>query len=260
MTKTLHKVLLSPLFLIGLIILLINDFFLKSYFHNYLTGKLSDFAGLFVFALFWSALFPRSKAVIFSCIVVFFSFWKSPLASGFIDWWNSIGIFTIARTVDYTDLSAFVVLPAAWIYGENCRAFRVPVFSQNYALTVIALVSVFAFTATSQPEPNSHYLEYQENYTVEKSSLEVLKKLQEYETDYFYESRGQNKNLTSMSIKFRSKFCDDKPSAGFEISGQGNRSTIKLTSVNYTCQTVNLENQEKLKRIFEAEVVDFLKN
>ena len=42
----------SPGFVVGLSLLLLNDLFLKARFHNPLTGKLSDFAGLFVFPLF----------------------------------------------------------------------------------------------------------------------------------------------------------------------------------------------------------------
>ncbi len=59
------QILLSPEFLIGLLLLLMNDFVFKELFHNWLTGKLSDFAGLFIFPLFWSALFPKRKALIF---------------------------------------------------------------------------------------------------------------------------------------------------------------------------------------------------
>lgn len=55
----------STYFLIGLSALLINDFLLKDMLGNLLTGKMSDFAGLFIFPLFWSAFFPRHKVKIF---------------------------------------------------------------------------------------------------------------------------------------------------------------------------------------------------
>jgi len=58
-------VLVSPAFLLGLFLLLLNDYFLKAVFHNWFTGKLSDFAGLFIFPLFWTALFPRYKKSIY---------------------------------------------------------------------------------------------------------------------------------------------------------------------------------------------------
>jgi hypothetical protein len=56
--RQLH-LLVSPGFLGCLFVLLFNDFVLKQQIHNGLTGKLSDFAGLFVFPLFLTALFPN---------------------------------------------------------------------------------------------------------------------------------------------------------------------------------------------------------
>ena len=56
MTKTQKNdtfyILLSPGFIIATVLLVVNDFFLKPVYHNWLTGKLSDFAGLFMFSLF----------------------------------------------------------------------------------------------------------------------------------------------------------------------------------------------------------------
>lgn len=50
---------LHPLFLVCLALLLCNDFWLKEEFSNVITGKLSDFTGLFIFPFFWSAFFPK---------------------------------------------------------------------------------------------------------------------------------------------------------------------------------------------------------
>ena len=47
--------LLHPAFLIGLGLLIANDWLFKPMFHNALTGKLSDVAGIFAFAYFWCA-------------------------------------------------------------------------------------------------------------------------------------------------------------------------------------------------------------
>lgn len=55
----------------------------------------------------------------------------------------------------------------------------------------------------------------------------------------------------------REKFCDDKPNAGFEVSAWDNRAVIKLTSISYNCEAISLDDQQKLQRIFEAEVVVF---
>lgn len=258
-----RKLLLSPLFLLSLFLLLINDFFLKDYFHNFLTGKLSDFAGLFAFALFWTAFFPKWKTLIFSLVVVFFTFWKSPFSSGFIDVWNSTGLFAIDRTIDFTDLAAFSILPLAWIYSEKNEPISLPIFSQNFALTAIALVSVFAFTATSKPredEESYRYLEYKDSYTIEKPKIEVLKKLQEVQSEEFSESKSGNKDALIVGLSFRENFCENKPSVSFDVAGDGNSSRINLKSISYKCKEADLQNPDKLKAIFEKEVIAFLKN
>lgn len=79
-----QKILLSPLFLFSLIVLLLNDHYLKAQFHNFLTGKLSDFAGLFIFPLFFAAFFPKRRLSIYFFAGFFFVFWKSPLSQSFL--------------------------------------------------------------------------------------------------------------------------------------------------------------------------------
>ena len=71
------QLLVSPGFLVALSVLLLNDFVLKLQFNNVFTGKLSDFAGLFILPLFWTALFPRLKFSIYVLTAIVFIFWKS---------------------------------------------------------------------------------------------------------------------------------------------------------------------------------------
>ena len=52
--------LIHPVPMTAVLLLALNDHFLKSHFHSFVTGKLSDFAGLFFFPLFLSALFNLS--------------------------------------------------------------------------------------------------------------------------------------------------------------------------------------------------------
>ena len=49
----------SPLLLLAVGMLLLNDFVLKAAFHNWVTGKLSDVAGLAAVTIFCCALWPR---------------------------------------------------------------------------------------------------------------------------------------------------------------------------------------------------------
>ncbi|EDM38033.1 hypothetical protein PBAL39_16449 [Pedobacter sp. BAL39] len=92
------KNLLSPLFIFCLSLLILNDFFLKAMFHNTLAGKLSDFCGLFIFPIFWSAVFPKHKSGVFIASAALFVYWKSEYASALIELVNTV--FKIHRTVD----------------------------------------------------------------------------------------------------------------------------------------------------------------
>jgi hypothetical protein len=64
----------SPVFITAVLLLIANDWYFKQTFHNGLTGKLSDFAGLFAFPFLLSALFPRKiKLVYFVTLYAFYS-------------------------------------------------------------------------------------------------------------------------------------------------------------------------------------------
>jgi len=52
---------LNSYFVIGLIVLILNDFYLKYEYGNFVTGKLSDFAGLLIFQCSWLQLFPNRE-------------------------------------------------------------------------------------------------------------------------------------------------------------------------------------------------------
>ena len=138
--------LLQPAFLLGLALLLLNDFVLKTAWSNAFTGKLSDFAGLFIFPLFWVAIFPKNKNFIFALTALGFIWWKSPLSQGFIDFWNSNAPYAIGRVVDYLDLLALTALLPAYALTQgrqtSARLRLHPVFPLALAF--------FAFAATSK--------------------------------------------------------------------------------------------------------------
>lgn len=74
-------------------------------FHNWLTGKLSDFAGLFAFSLFFGALLPRWKGAIYLCTTLGFVIWKSTFSQAMIDLVNMVLPIKVGRTVDWTDIA-----------------------------------------------------------------------------------------------------------------------------------------------------------
>jgi len=131
-------------FLLALLVLLANDFYLKQHFANALTGKLSDFAGLFVFAQFLAAVTGAQIRRVCWITAGMFVFWKSPAASPFIAYFNSQFPLRIARVIDYGDLFALGILPvAAKMYSYRSA------WQPNAIKIPVTILTVFAITATS---------------------------------------------------------------------------------------------------------------
>lgn len=141
-------ILSRPLFILALGLLLLNDCYLKYEFSNLFTGKLSDFAGLFVFPYFFSSLRTKWSKTIYSTTFLVFMFWKSTFSQEIIEWWQAIGI-GINRTVDYTDLIALIILPISYKYFKVQLTTELKVHKALYI--PLATISVFAFWATTLP-------------------------------------------------------------------------------------------------------------
>lgn len=150
----------SFIFCLG--ILLLNDFYLKTAYPNWLTGKLSDFSGLYIFASFFAALFSNQKRLVYWVSGFLFVLWKSPYSQSFIDFF-SLNLYPIQRVEDITDLIALTVLPLAYLSNQKHR-FR---FSLNPI--PLALLSILAFCATSVPRPMQTF--EQPQYILFKSGI-----------------------------------------------------------------------------------------
>ncbi len=165
--------LLHPAFLIALGLLIANDWLFKPMFHNALTGKLSDFAGVFAFAYFWSVVAGRKHAAIHVLVGIAFAIWKSPLSQPAIDTWNALRIMPIARVVDAGDLIALMVLPLSWWIVSMPRAVarsdaETSPTSQVAKLSV-ACIALVAFVATSKQSSRiSMEADYVTAYTAER--------------------------------------------------------------------------------------------
>lgn len=145
--------LLNYVFLTGLIVLALNDHFLKEVYGNWLTGKLSDFAGVLILPLFLAYVFNTRSRVVIVATVLFFAYWKSPFSQGLIDGINATGLIYYGRVVDYSDLLAFVVLPLSW------WVIRIPerfVINLGIRLSIVRYsvlpLAVVLFIATSMDE------------------------------------------------------------------------------------------------------------
>ena len=139
--------LVTPGFVAALALLLANDLVLKARYGNWITGKLSDLAGLFALALFVSAFFPHRRAAVHVGTALVFAWWKSPLSSAVLWHWNSLGLWPLERVIDYSDWLALAILPIAWWYSSEAAAVR----WLRPARPLLVLAAILAFAATTAP-------------------------------------------------------------------------------------------------------------
>lgn len=135
-------ILISPGFLLGLCLLLVNDYYLKQAFPGLITGKLSDFSGLFVFGLCVVLINHRHLPVLLTLVGLLFVLWKSNFSDYFITLWNLNGHWLIGRTVDYTDLAALVILPFTYKYAQTYKPLKIKslVVYPVFALTIFGIM------------------------------------------------------------------------------------------------------------------------
>ncbi len=139
----------NPYFGIGLVALIINDAFLKWTYNNTFTGKLSDFAGLFISPMFLAFLFPRVRKASCFLIGLLFLYWKSSLSTPLINMLNSNLIIEFNRVIDYGDYVALCILPFSHYlinrYEDNQTKRQISPFLLNMTLGVVFTT----FTATT---------------------------------------------------------------------------------------------------------------
>ncbi len=139
-------------FVLALLTLLVNDWVLKQAYPGFLTGKLSDFAGIAVVALLLFAAFPRHARAIYLAIAGAFLWWKSPASGGFIAFMSAAQPLNIGRTVDYWDLIALAVLPAcAKFAASEPRSFVSSAARRRWVLPPLFAATLFGVMATSTP-------------------------------------------------------------------------------------------------------------
>jgi len=242
MTDRSSHILASPGFLIGLSLLLTNDFVFKQQFHNGFTGKLSDFAGLFVFSLFWIAFFPRHKKLICVSTAVLFVFWKSAYSQFAIDGWNSLPFFGIQRTVDYSDLSALLTVPLSYYYSNISTGPRV----SSKFIYAIAIVSLVAFTATQY----SHKESFHNQYEFQLSRKQLLERMSRLPKDEVHKSFWEG---DAFDISFDSCYAR----ASVSVEERENRSVVTLKQLEYRCPTK--PTPDDMRQHFEKEFIDKLR-
>lgn len=274
--KQRFEILTSPLFVLGLGLLLFNDFYLKIEFSNWLTGKLSDVSGLFIFPLFLTVIIPRFKPACFIGTALVFVFWKTPASTPIIDEINGIGI-PIGRTLDLTDLWALFTLPFAYAYERSNYTVW------NLKPQVLIFISAFSFVATTlPPREGKKYTEIDKKYefnfsrqvlidrlnrlTAEKLSKQPRDAQINYDSEghlFYYDWKGDtlaifidSKRLTDGdTIKYWTELAD------FVIQGNDSVSSIKFINAYKVVPAFSDKDfRDKAIKEFEKRVIRKIKN
>ncbi len=178
-----RHLLLNYIFLACLALLLLNDHLFKTAFSNWVTGKLSDAAGIILLPLLLAYLFPviRYHAIWISAAM--FIFWKSPFSAGLIDVYNQVAPIQITRVVDYSDLLVLLLLPIPLYLMRHIDRLQVITINRVHPVFVLAPVMV-GFMATSMPQ-HYYYVRSEGNLkcyncfiTLRYNQDEIVQKLQ----------------------------------------------------------------------------------
>ena len=139
-------------YVLALAVLLVNDALLKYEYPGFITGKLSDLAGLAVVSLPLFAAFPRHARAIYLAVGGAFLWWKSPASGAFISYMNDVLPLTMARTIDYSDLVALAILPfCAKFAAREPGSLVKSVALRRWVLPPLLLATLFGVMATSYP-------------------------------------------------------------------------------------------------------------
>lgn len=240
------SLLTSPLFVLALSLLLANDFVLKPLFANPLTGKLSDFAGLFVFAVFWTALLPRRPALVHLVTAIAFSFWKLPLSDGLIAAWNSFSLLHLGRVADPSDLIALLVLPLSYMYSASRD--EVPV--RRWKTVAIAVLSLFAFAATSYQTD----VPFDKKFIFAGSPDALSAQLKKAGIHVYVNAPCAPSTSGSWELSIPADLCFDTVDAQTEIAEKGATTELRLLSMEHRCPRSG-HDKEDLLRIFTLKVI-----
>lgn len=158
------------IFVSALLVLFLNDHFLKIQFHNWITGKLSDFAGIMVLPFLLAFIFPKLREGSVWMTAIFFIFWKSPYSEGFINFYNNISPISIYRIVDYTDLLSLIFLIIPYFLIKNKELLK-PFEIKNFSPAFVFIPSIFILMSTSPPH---HYRYYSNTGNVKFVNFDIV--------------------------------------------------------------------------------------
>ncbi len=219
------------LFYLSALLLGANDFYWKAAFHNALTGKISDFAGIALWVLFWESFGWRQRKVLYIGTALLFAWFKSPYSEAFLQ------VFHLSRVVDYTDLMALAVLPALYLlpFGKIKTAWA---WRPNFAEAAIAL---FLFTATSYPQDEICCF-FDKKYPFSFGKDTLLARVQQ---KFPANNTVRDSNIF---IGIKPQFCDKGVSVHFVYRVQrADSCTLKLVGMTSVCIRNDISTKDALQ-------------
>lgn len=241
-----------PVLMAAVLVLLLNDLVLKAALASWWTGKLSDVAGLFAFALFWSLLFPRWRWWIAGVTAVGFVFWKSPASQPLVDGLDLLTPFAVARVVDWTDCLALAVLPAAVVL-----AARGPRWSLRRVRDLgVAGLSLFAFAATETLPTDMPWqiFEYEESYLLDAPRERVVFELADM---------GARVQIDAREVRVeKDLWWRDCPLETFSQLEEGDSvsSMLRLIQITHGCDLQEGDHADALRVVYEDSSVTPLRH
>ncbi|HJR53119.1 MAG TPA: hypothetical protein VJ982_05340 [Gemmatimonadota bacterium] len=236
----------SPVYLSALTLLVANDWLLKPALHNGLTGKLSDFAGLFALTWFGVVLLPRWRWLLSIAVVIAFVYWKSPHSNAFIAAWNGLHLFPIGRVVDPSDCVALAMVPVAYVHASKAKVnVRRPI-----TRLAVAAISVVAFTGTSF---HNEY-KYDQSYDFSMSAGELRHRLTWIALHSHEVAPIGILEPEEIEIGLPGDTCDPH-SATVRIDETPRGASLRLIEIVSVCPPEKGDRQRFLQ-MFEARIVD----
>lgn len=261
MKKSLHAerqplLLTSPVFVGSLLLLIANDYLLKPAYASWLTGKLSDVAGLVVLTLLLAYLFPKlgGRAALVSGAV--FVCWKSPLSGPLIAWDRAYLHLPLHRVIDYTDLAALAVLPFTWLLIGRLMAQpktpKWPVWSRNLLVLTGALACM---ATTMSPKLRSGYdgtVLIDRIYSLNMGKSTALARLNElgYQVEHYpYGAYADSSEYIIRNVVLNQ--ADTLRSIRFKLQERGKKSKLTIRTVQ-AVKPLNIESFFALRKRYTA--------
>lgn len=276
--------LLNYVFLVGILLLFLNDHFFKWEFSNWLTGKLSDFIGILIFPMFLTYLFPRRKVTVLIFTGLFFIFWKSPYSQSLIDLYNKIAWIEITRVVDYSDLIALLLIPFSYILIKKIKHSQyLHINSVKLNSIAVIMLSVLVFMATSPPR--RYYYEFSDGnlkffrttMKLRMSKTEIISQFKQsgmnaYLVDsthivdgYYFKNNHQDslKEIYPLYYKVDTIIIDDDTIRDFEFSLEGisdKKTKIYLNGMNLSQDIKEEDVQKELRKYYRKLIKRHIKD